>query len=302
MEISLLALSYFQKTARLQHLSKAADKLHIAQPSLSRTIHALELELGVSLFDRNGRNIELNKYGEIVLKYADRILTSINGMRRELNETKQHEETTVTLSLYAASKIVPSLLTAFRQDHPNVRFQIIQQTEVSPGTSNADLSLFSSIMPITNKQSVTLLEEEIVLAMPESDPRASLHSVPLSSFADDDFISLQSGKSLRTIMDAYCQIAGFVPKINLECDSPSTVREFIRAGLGVSFVPRITWHGVADEKVALVPISSPQCRRYIGLSWNEHSYLSPAAQALRDYLVNNFAAYAICAAESHPKS
>lgn len=296
MEITLLALKYFQKTAQLQHLSKAAAQLHVAQPSLSRTIHALEEELGVPLFDRQGRNIVLNRYGEIVLKYADRVLLSVDGMRQELETARENESSTVTLSLYAASKIIPSLLTDFRKEHPHISFQILQQDTATAEGSRADLSLFSSITPIENGHSVILLEEEIVLAMPETDPRASQDSVPLASFADAEFIGLQQGKSLRTIMDFYCRMAGFTPRINLECDSPGTVREFIRAGLGISFVPRITWHGVTDEKVALVPISSPRCRRYIGLSWDEHAYLSPSAVLLRDFLIAHFVDYAVRAA------
>lgn len=293
MELSLLALAYFQKAAQLQHLSKAAAELHIAQPSLSRTIRGLEEELGVPLFDRQGRGIVLSRYGQTVLHYADRILQSVESMRREVQEQKHQEETTVTLSLYAASKIIPPLLTDFRKQHPDVRLQILQQETADAGTVKADLSLFSSMMPITGKHAVMLLEEEILLAMPESDPRAHLRKVPLQDFASDGFIGLQSGKSLRTIMDTYCAMAGFTPRINLECDSPGTVREFIRAGLGVSFVPSITWGSVAGEKVALVPISMPRCRRYIGLSWDEHAHQSAAAQALRDFLLEHFAAYAM---------
>lgn len=292
MEISFSALSYFRKTARLQHLSKAAAELHIAQPSLSRTIRALEEELGVPLFDHKGRNIVLNRYGEILLKYADRILLAQEALRQELSAVRDQDVSTVTLSLYAASKIVPSLLTAFRRQYPQIRLQILQQDAANSGTARANLSLFSSITPVENSHSVTLLEEEITLALPESDPRAKLPSVSLDAFANDDFISLQPGKSLRTIMDTYCQMAGFVPNIHLECDSPNTVREFIQAGLGVSFVPRITWKSVAGEKVALVPISTPKCHRYIGLSWEEDGYLSPAAEKLRDFLIANFEPYA----------
>ena len=293
MELSLLALSYFQKAAQLQHLSNAAQELRIAQPSLSRTIRGLEEELGVPLFDRQGRGVVLNSYGQTVLRYTDRILQSVESMRREVQAQKSREEATVTLSLYAASKIIPPLLTDFRKQFPHVRLQILQQETADGGCTRADLSLFSSIMPITGSHAVMLLEEEILLAMPESDPRACLQEVPLQSFAGDGFISLQPGKNLRTIMDTYCAMAGFTPRINLECDSPGTVREFIRAGLGVSFVPRITWGGVEDEKVVLVPISMPQCKRYIGLSWDENSELSPAAQALRDFLLEHFASYAL---------
>ena len=134
------------------------------------------------------------------------------------------------------------------------------------------------------------------MAIPKSDPRAKAEALPLSDFSEDDFISLQPGKSLRTITDSYCSSAGFVPHINLECDSPSTVRDFIRAGLGISFVPCVTWSSVNDAHIALVHISAPKCRRYIGLSWNPDAYLSPVAAQVRDYLIAHFAQYSQAAA------
>lgn len=293
MEISLLALRYFQKTAHLQHLSQAAAELHIAQPSLSRIIHSLEEEMGGPFFDRKGRNIVLNDSGKIFLKYVDQILLSMDSARQELDDRRYKDRSTVTLSLFAASKIIPALLTDFQKKNPNIRLQIFQQGVASDGAMEADLSLFSSITPVDNDHSVTLLEEELFLALPTSDPRATMQEVKLSNFAESGFICLQQGKHLRTITDFYCQSAGFTPNICLECDSPGTVRDFIRAGFGVSFVPGITWSGVADEKVALLPVSSPSCRRYIGLAWRENAYLSDATLKLRDFLISNFSTYAI---------
>lgn len=296
MEVTFLSLSYFQKIARTEHLGQAAAELHVAQPSLSRTIRNLESELGVPLFDHRGRNIVLNTYGKILLKYVDRIFLNLEGARQEILDTAQMGGSIVSLSIYAASKVIPSLLSAFRQEHPHIRFEIFQQDPSSGNSHTADLNLFSSIHPMDNEHTVTLLEEEIVLAIPKSDPRAQAESLPLSAFAGDDFISLQPGKSLRTITDAFCSSAGFIPHINLECDSPSTVRDFIRAGLGISFVPCVTWSGVNDAHIALVHISAPRCRRYIGLSWNADAYLSPSAMMVRDFFVAHFAEYSRAAA------
>ena len=274
MKLTLLALSYFQKTAELQHLTRAAEALHISQPSLSHTIKVLETELGVPLFSRSGRNIVLTRYGEILLRHTNRIMQELHGAQKELADTKESQKLTVTISLFAASMIIPAFLTRFRQEHPDIRFEILQQHN-KPGQQNqnhVDLFLSSSINPIENDHSVTLLKEDIMLAMPDTDPHAR--------------------KSLRTITDFYCRMAGFVPHVVLESDSPMTVREFIRAGLGVSFAPRITWHGVGGDHVALVPISSPSCSRYISLSWKKGEKLSPPADMLKRYIIENFSDFA----------
>ncbi len=245
MKLTLLALSYFQKTAELQHLTRAAEALHISQPSLSHTIKVLETELGVPLFSRSGRNIVLTKiWRDPAPPYephhagASRRAEGAGGYQGSTEAHRHH------LS-FAASMIIPAFLTRFRQEHPDIRFEILQQHN-KPGQQNqnhVDLFLSSSINPIENDHSVTLLKEDIMLAMPDTDPHARKSSVNLMNLSKAGFISLEAGSSLRTITDFYCRMAGFVPHVVLESDSPMTVREFIRAGLGVSFAPRITWHG-----------------------------------------------------------
>ncbi len=95
MKLTLLALSYFQKTAELQHLTRAAEALHISQPSLSHTIKVLETELGVPLFSRSGRNIVLTKYGEILLRHTNRIMQELHGAQKELADTKERLDTPI---------------------------------------------------------------------------------------------------------------------------------------------------------------------------------------------------------------
>ena len=292
--MTLQQLRYIIAIVQAGSLNMAARALFISQPSLSHTIKVLETELGVPLFSRSGRNIVLTKYGEILLRHTNRIMQELHGAQKELADTKEAQKLTVTIYLFAASMIIPSFLTRFRQEHPDIRFEILQQHN-KPGQqsqNHVDLFLSSSINPIENDHSVTLLKEDIMLAMPDTDPHARKSSVNLDEFEKAGFISLEAGASLRTITDFYCRMAGFIPHVVLESDSPMTVREFIRAGLGVSFAPRITWHGVGGDHVALVPIASPNCQRYISLSWKKGEKLSPPAEMLKKYIIDNFSDFA----------
>ena len=293
MEITLLALKYFQKTAELQHLTKTAEQLHISQPSLSRTLKSLENELGVKCFDRKGRNIVLNQYGEVLLRHTERIMQEIEDIQKEISDMKEREGMNVSLYLYAASTLISSLLMAFHKEYPDIHFFIVQQqTEMEEKTPTADLSLFSSMYPMDNDHTVTLLEEELLVAMPQDSPYANQDEITLSELSEMGFICLPKGRSLRNITDYYCQMAGFVPHIALESDNPETAREFIHTGLGVALIPCVTWHTVQSENITLKHIASPKCYRYICLSWKKDAYLSPAAQKLRDYLLQHFHEFA----------
>lgn len=285
-------LTYFKKVAELQHITRAAEELRVAQPSLSRTIAGLEAELGVKLFVRVGKNIRLARSGEILLCHTNRILREIREIREDLAAERGEENRTVTISLYAASKLLPQLVTAFKAEYPSIRLQIIQQDLSKNGEEDWDISIFSSMQPHGGENEVVLIEEELLLALPEESPLARRESLDLREVSRMEFICLHKGKSLRTITDMYCQMAGFEPTVILECDSPETVRELICAGMGISFVPSITWRGMDTSSIVLCPLSFPSCKRYINLGWRRDGRLSPAAVLFRDFVRDYFAALA----------
>lgn len=288
--MDLHSLYYFKKVAELQHITHASEVLHVAQPSLSRSISGLEKELGVKLFERVGKNIVLNRYGEILLRHTNNIVKEIKSIEEELLDARDEENRTVTLLLCAASKLIPKIVVEFKREHPTIRLQI---EHVHNGISktqreNFDLTLFSTMQANDNVHTVTLLEEDVLLALPESNPLSQKSALDLKEVANEKFICLQRGKDLRTVTDTYCKIAGFEPDVILESDSPELVREFISAGMGISFIPSITWQGMGTENISLVPILSPKCKRYINLSWRENCYLSSPMILFRDFLQQYF--------------
>lgn len=281
-------LRYFKRTAELEHITKAAQELHVAQPSLSRTIGMLEEELGVKLFNRRGKSIELNEYGIIMLNHTNRILKELEAIKREIDDARDNSTMNVTFSMDAASTLIPRLVRGFKEEHSDIRLHILQENLVGDREQGCDLTLFADSQPVSGPFCTTLIEEEIRLALPITNPLTHFDTLTLDQVSHEEFICLQKGKNLRSITDAYCKMAGFDPNVVLESDSPETVRELVRAGIGISFIPMQTWQDMEDPHIALVPIASPQCRRYINLSWREGSYLSPAAILFRDYLIKHF--------------
>ena len=149
------SLTYFKKVAELQHITRASEELHVAQPSLSRTISRLEKELGVQLFERSGKNIILNSYGEILLKHTNRILQELKDIDQEIGDAAGERSRTVTLSLYAASKLLPELVMAFKHEYPSIRLQIIQEdlTKNQPDGCHAAVHAGSFRLPDRGRNS-----------------------------------------------------------------------------------------------------------------------------------------------------
>lgn len=286
MKLNFTSLQYFQKVAELEHLTKAAEALHIAQPALSRTIRGLEEELNVTLFDHQGRNIHLTRDGHILLKHSKNFLQELAAMEKEFQDSRDLQQLTVKLAISSASKLIPAFLMRFKKEHPEALLEIVKADSM-PATGKMDLSLFSDIRYIDNEHTVNLFRESMVLVFPKSDRHASLPYVSLKDFSDQNFIAAPKGFVLRDMLETYCRELGFSPKIVMESDNPDTVREFVRAGLGVALVPQMTWYAAQQDVVAL-PIGDMECYRYLYLSWKTDGKLSLTAVLLREYIVDHF--------------
>lgn len=288
--MDIQSLLYFKKIAELEHFTKAAKELHIAQPSLSRTINNLENELGVAVFDRVGKGIKLNTYGKILLERTNRVIKELDGITTDIAESKKEFDTTVIISLSSASNILPEIIMEYNKIYPTTKFKILHGDYKTASNAAYDLFLYSTAHPIFDYPcACSLFREEILVALPKSNPLSEQDSINLHELSELEFISLQKGKSIRTITDFYCEMVNFEPKIIIESNSPESVKNFIDKGLGISFAPSATWGKIMDgDTISLLPVEFPRCYSYLNLMWREDEYLSLSAKNFRDYLINYF--------------
>lgn len=286
--MELLQLKYFQTVAKLEHVTQAAGELHIAQPALSKTIALLEADLGVKLFDRSGKYIKLNAYGKAFLKRVEIALSSLEDGKRELKDMTNETFGDIKLAILAGSNIITELLTSFRKIHPHINFQLVQHYQNNLNALDYDLCISSLPVALKNISSIPLFTEEIFLAVPNSHPFANRESIDLYEAANENFISLRTGTVLREVTDLLCHSAGFSPHIIFESDDPTTVRGLIRAGVGVAFVPEISWGGSTGASVVLINIKAPECKRTLAIISREDRYLPSAAKLFREFTVSYF--------------
>lgn len=284
--MELLQLKYFKLVASLEHITRASELLNISQPALSKTIRSLETELNTKLFNRNGKNIVLNSNGKIFLKYVTQVLQCLEDAKLALSDSCDSIRQPVHLSMNAASKLLPDMLIEFKKLYPGIQFAITQH---SLSSDTADLIIDSTKEPLIAANTITLLKEEILVALPKDHRLANQKEIELSDIAGENFIGLQKGKSLRDITTQYCRQCGFEPKVILESDDPATIRGLINVGLGIAFLPAITWAGVADENIRLLHISNLHCYRYINLTIHKEGYLPSNTSTFMEFLLKYFA-------------
>src|SRR5215510_5318270 len=291
--MDLLQLHYFRTVARLEHVTRAAEELMVAQPALSKTIARLEAELGVPLFDRRGRRITLNTCGQAFLRHVERVFIEMEDGRQELADLAGLECGTVTVAA-TTLRLLPDLLGAFRDRYPGVNFRLSQASTAEMQawlvSGEIDICLASAPIVCPAIRSVALFTEEILLAVPPRHRLAGRGHIPLAEVTAEPFISVKRGYWSRDLTDEACLQAGFIPNIICEGDEPGALRSLVAAGLGVAFLPTSSQRAGAGPEVAWLHITEPVCERTVSLVWREDHYLSAAVRRFQQFAVEYFAA------------
>ena len=282
--MELQKLKYFQMIAKLEHVTKAAEILHIAQPSLTQAMHSLEDELGVPLFKKQGRRIVLTEYGEYLQKKLDTLLPEIENIPTELMLMKKRARKTINLNILAASSFVIDVIVSYSRKNPEAIFEF----EQSDLKHDCDILITTNGDQSSSRQQYVkrcIKEEKIYLAVPKSSKYALCESISLNDVRDERFVMLSNSRLFGVICNRYCAVAGFYPKILFESDSPVAVQNIISTGTGVAFWPEYSWGKVKNKNVSLVPISSPTCQREIIIELYAKLTESEYAEDFYNYLL-----------------
>ncbi len=251
--MDFLQLKYFRVVARVEHMTKAAQELYIAQPSLSQTIGRLEEELGVPLFDRQGRQIRLNQFGKTFLEHVERIFAELETGQRKIRDMAGLDQGTVSLSV-TALRLMPDILRNFLTRYPHVSFHVFQSStlQMQRQLDSGEIDLCISALPITQPgiHWQPLLTEEIFLIVPPDHTLAGRKNIPLYKVAQEPFVSLPVGDGLRDVTDDLCKQAGFTPRIMFEGGEPAAIYDLVETGLGIAFAPALARRRSGYQKQA----------------------------------------------------
>ncbi len=281
--MDLSTVRSFLAVAAHGHVTRAAAELRISQPGLSRAIARLERELGAPLFDREGRTLRLNHFGEIFREHAERLVAAEEAARRALAQAADPERGEVGLGFLhtQGTVLVPELVRGYRREHPHVRFRLSQgsaerlRAEVADG--RADMAITS---PRPDGLSWhPLVTERLCLAVPADHGLAGHATVRLADAAAEPFILMRHGFGLRSITDELFGREGLTPEIAFEGEDATILRGLVAAGLGVAVVP-------PGERIAGVSqVVIADARRTIGLAWVDGRTRPPVVENFRRFVV-----------------
>ncbi len=289
--MELRHLRYFEAVARHSHVTRAAEELHIAQPALSKQVSQLEQELGIALFDRIGRNVRLTEAGESLLPHVRAVLAQIESARAEMAERVglRRGRARIGTPPSVGTQLLPRVLAAFHQHYQGIELRLYEagvQTLLEQLESGVT-DLVITTLPVADPALTVapLFSEEIVVAVCSTHPLASRETVMMSELANERWVLLPENYELRdTILDA-CKTAGFSPHIVLDGGEIDTLIRLVTSGLGITLIPRLAVQG--NNEVALLSVTDQTLQRSLGLVWRGDRVASPAARALREFLVEH---------------
>jgi len=284
----LQQLRHFCEIAKQGNISRAAEELFVSQPALSKTIKNLELELGFSLFTRNGKSIELNENGKLYLERIERGLFYIDDAQKEVLEQNDKPVEEVTISVYASSLSFSNILLRHMRQYPNTKVNLFILLSDKPNYSRScDMYIISTPVVPKGMDVHPLITEEMVLVVPKGHPLDGRKTIELREAADCDFVTGNHGAT-RASTKTFCNFAGFEPKVTFQTNDIYVLREVVREGLGVALVPKISWASVISDKTHVIRVTLPICQRTLLLVTWPDKYLSRAAVNLKEMIIQTF--------------
>ena len=270
--MNLRALRTFVTTVDVGGLGRACARLNLSQPAASRQIHALEYELGVALFERAGRGLQLTSEGENLLRRSRRLLDDASSLFEQARSLKGGQ--TGTLKIAATPQVIAGVLAEFlplhQRRHGGVEIQLVEGGGASQPMRLERGDVHLAIMPTGDQPfGGRLLYPVHALAVFQKDTQwARRRVLEVESLVNKSLLLLHRDFGSRKWFDAACTISNFRPHVRLESAAPHTLIKLAAVGYGVAIVPSTA--EIQSEKVSALPLvhHGASLGRWSRIAWN----------------------------------
>jgi len=274
----------FLEVARLQSFSRAAEKIYRTQPAISAQVRLLEQECGERLFNRSGKRVQLTPAGEILQRYAQKIIDLHRDALQAIAELNQTARGKLQLGANEATclYVLPKTFARFKQLYPLVQISIYRNfshkivQKVQEGAVEVGVVTLPQTAP--NLEVIPVHHDEMQLVVPAKHPLAKHRSVTLEEVVQYPLILPKTGRT-RVVLDRLLREKRNELQISMELASVETIKKFVGAGLGVTFLSRsYAQPEVAAGVLKVIPIEGIRLTRDLGLVYRRDRYLSLPAK------------------------
>lgn len=298
MHISLRQIQVFQAVAQTENFTRAAELLHMTQPAISMQIKQLEDNTELSLFERQGKRIVMTAAGRAMHAYTCEILAQYQGMIETLKELKNVHQGYIKVSAATTSiYFITRMLASFSRIHEGItvslditnRKALVEQLQhyeadlVVMGEPPANLDLYSQ----------RLMCNPLVMIAPVDHPLAGQKDLPITSIVSEKFVVREPGSGTRAAIERFFAEHGHTFSSTLEMSSNESIKYSVIAGLGLGIV---SLHSIKLElesnSLVILDVEGFPIQRYWHIVTRDGKWLSPAAQAFKEYVISEAKNYA----------
>lgn len=285
--MELHQLRYVAAIARAGTFSRAAERCHVAQPSLSQQVRKLEEELGVRLFDRMKRQARLTPQGVAFLKRAETILAEVEAAKSEAADAENLLTGTLSLGVLPtiAPYLLPRMVESFAARFPGI--QIVIQEDTTARLARAtlarevDFSIVSLPFGDDRLEALPLFTEELLLALPPGHQLAKRRAIPAAELEGESLIVMKEGHCLGDQVLNFCDLRQARPRVGFRSSQLETIRAMVKAGLGLSLVPEMAVTDASAASPVYRRLEEPRPRRDIVAVWPRSQ---KPGRAMREFL------------------
>ncbi|MEU6562118.1 LysR family transcriptional regulator [Nocardia nova] len=287
--MELRQLRYFVTVVEEAGFTRAAQRLHLAQPGLSAQIRQLERELGQPLLDRSGRTVTLTAAGAAVLPHARAALAAAQQISHTADEFTGLLRGQVRIGLISGAATeefdVATVLSAFHHDHPQIGISLTEDTTdrmlaaVARGALDVALVGLTGA-PLEDGFGVDIVFETRLQAAVARENREFGDRIALADLRERSLICLPRGTGIRGVLEHACAAAGFEPRVDFEAAAPPLLIQLAAGGLGIAVVPALEPDQAAAAGVRMADITDPDLIGHLALVWRADRPLTPAAKVV----------------------
>ncbi len=266
--MELLQLIYFCDAAESENFTKVAKKHSVPTSNISQTVSRLENELEVKLFDRSANRVSLNEQGRAFYKQVKTSLEMLKNAVSSVKDVSNEISGEIKLLVHTNRNTVIKAVEQFKNENPNIVFTFSNDLNADP--DDFDIIISDDVSLYKNYDAQILIKEEIIVALLKDNPLSKKPNLTVSDLTQERFVTMQTGSSLYKHVVKICQGAGFEPNIAVQIDDPYYIRKYLEIGMGIAFVPSVSWAGLFSDNVILRKIGDYKRDTYIFTKRNKY--------------------------------
>lgn len=289
--MELKQLEYFMMLCQELHFTRAAEKLGIAQPSLSQQIALLEHEVGTPLFDRVGKKTIMTEAGKTLQHHCYNVFHELSQARAAISEIQGLTRGTLKIGalLTVVNYLLPPTVMKFHNSYPNVELSILglRTGDIYTELLQNKLDLGIVLLPMEHDdlETIPLYRENLALAIHADHPVAQEPFVTLEILKEVPSILLPSTYFMRKLINDKCRSLDFTPEPVMEMTTMESIMNMVKNKVGVTILPKAYLDYVNHEQIKTIPIQNPELTTQIGIAYRKNKHLCAASRVFMEELI-----------------